>query len=154
MLNDTAKSIRLLKSINYDDSALFGLNLDIFKISLFMSVVQTRGLPEFGFDQSGVFADNLVFDFRLVSFVNLRVNKGEFGPAYLPDGELAAINFGPSVRSFSIKQSGASGMTDRIDNYRDMVPIYEVTLDFACGSIEFSFSNLRVRQFIPERIDD
>jgi hypothetical protein len=149
----TAESIRLFKSINWEDSALFGLAVDIFKVTLLMTVIQTGGLQEFGFDPEGIGGDDLAFDFSRIQFLSLNINKGEFGPPYLEDGDLSAINFGQSFRKFEIREAGASGMTDRYDVYREMVPIHEVTLDFGCGSMKFAFCDLKVRKFVPEDLD-
>lgn len=153
MLTDTPSSIRLLESINYVDSALFGLSVDIFKVSLFISVIQTAGLREFGFDQNGLYGDDLVFEFRRIQHLKLQISKGEFGPPYLEDGELSAIDLGPSFRTFGIRKVGTTHVTDRYSVYRDMVDIHEVTLDFGTGTVDFAFCDLRVKQFSPEELD-
>ena len=152
MLTDTEESIRLLKSINFVDSALFGLSIDIFKITLLVTVIQTAGLQEFGFDDEGACADDLAFDFSRIGFLNLNVRKGEFGPPYLATGELAALDFA-SFRSFDIRRAGLSGRTDRDGEYRDSVPIHELVVETGYGSIEFSFCDVRVRRFKPEQLD-
>ena len=153
MVTDTAESIRLFKSINFEDSELFGLSIDIFKVTLLIWVIQTGGLQEFGFDQDGIYGDHLAFEFTRIQSLNLKICKGEFGPPYLEDGDLSAITLGQSFRKFEIREAGASGSTDRYDVYREPVAIHEVTLDFAGGSINFGFCDLKVRKFIPENLD-
>lgn len=152
MPKETAESIKLLEAINYLDSGLFGLCIDIFKIRLLVSVVQTGGLEDFGFDPEGFLGDWLCFDFSGIKSLNLDLKRGEFGPPYLEDGQLAALDLS-DFGSFAMKKIGKSGSTSKLGCYRELVDIYEVDLVLHYGSIKFSFCDLTVSKFIPENLD-
>ena len=152
MRRETAESVKLLESINYADSGLFGLSIDVFKIRLLISVVQTGGLQEFGFDPEGVFGDWLCFEFSGIKSLNLDLKRGEFGPPYLEDGQLSASDLS-DFRSFTMKRIGKSGDTSKLGTYRELVDIHEVDIVLNYGSIKFSFCDLTVSDFTPENFD-
>src|SRR5687767_8154177 len=84
-----ANPLEVLDSINYIDSALFGLSIDLFKIRLFVSARESSKLIKFGFNEG--YAD-LCLEFRIVENLKLDINKSVFTPPYLEDGDLSAAD--------------------------------------------------------------
>ena len=147
----SAKPIDVLKAINFVDSALFGIEIDIFKIRLLVSVCESPDLMEFGF--SDPFGD-FCLDFRRIGLLELNIRKGEFGPPYLEDGDLSAICLADfNYEPVQIEKNGATGMTDRYGEYREARDRYEVRFTLTGGSLKFWFVDLDVSLFDPLDFD-
>lgn len=152
MIGDTAEAIRILKSINFIDSELFGLTVDKFKVRL---LVRTEVAPEIkscGFDPG---FDLVGFDFRLVENIKFSFHMANLGPAYLEDGELAAGGIAAfRFEPLDLRRAGSTCRTDRINHYRDTVDIYEIDLLLNYGFIKFQFSDLSIATYVPEDLAD
>lgn len=152
MVRKTEDCIEILKSINFEDSTLFGFSIDIFKIRMLISWIDPGVLEEFGFRQ----CSDLCFDFRHVDSLILSIHKGIFGPPYLEDGELSAIDlaaFGFAELDLQIVGRGPP-LSYSADGGQP-VNQYQVNFPFRSnGSIQFRFSELRVGTFIPESLDN
>jgi hypothetical protein len=72
-----ASALELLRSINYIDSALFGLSIDIFKLRLFLSARQSSGLAKLGFEEGGA---DLCLEFRIVENLEVHLSKSTYAP--------------------------------------------------------------------------
>lgn len=150
-IDDTASAVRILKSINFIDSDLFGLTVDLFKVRLLINTEVSPEIKSSGFDPG---FDLLGFDFRLVENLKFSFHMAYLGPAYLEDGDLsaggiAAFNFEP----LDMRRAGSTCRTDRINVYRDMVDVYEVDMLLNYGSIKFQFADLSVATYKPEDLD-
>lgn len=128
-----ARPLEVLDSINYIDSALFGLGIDIFKIRLLIAAVLSSGLRKFGFEDDHAY---LCFDFRLPESLNLNIKKGVFCPPYLEDGELAACNLLDfDFERIETKKVGSTGQTERINEYGERHDIHEMRMTFSGGGM-------------------
>lgn len=148
MVRTTAESVEILKSINYVDSALFGLHIDIFKVRLLVNCFWSPGLARLGLSQNA----DLYFDFRHVHSFLFSVHKGVLGPPYLDDGDLSAI----TLADFDIGELDVRHVGKFTPCGEDMqVDEYEVFFPFRRnGSLKFRFGDLRVGTFDPEKVDD
>lgn len=146
-----ADPIKLLRSINYIDSALFGLSIDLFKIRLFCTFRQSLGLLQLGFEEGGA---DVCLEFRLVENLKLEINKSVFAPPYLDDGDLSAANlldfdFGP----LDLKKVGSTGRTARPGEYGERRDIHEVRFTFRYAMLQFQFIELEISTFEPLDLD-
>jgi hypothetical protein len=150
MARSTAENIEILKSINFEDSNLFGLAIDIFKVRLLITCVESQ-LEPFGF---GANCD-LCFDFRHINSLILSIHKGLLGPPYLEDGELSAISFADfEISTLDLRWVGRGVPPSYNPKERTPLDEYEINLPFASnGSITFRFSDLRVDTFDAESLD-
>jgi hypothetical protein len=146
-----ADPVELLRSINYVDSALFGISIDIFKLRLFVTAQQSLGLARLGFDEGAAF---LCMEFRSISNLKMDIDKSVFGPPYLDDGNLSALdllNF--DFDDLDLRKVGATGLTDRSGEYREMRDVYEVRFTFRNAALRFRFADLEITTFEPETLD-
>ena len=150
-IDATAEAIRILKSINFIDSDLFGLTVDLFKVRLLINTEVSPEIKRSGFDPG---FDLVGFDFRLVENIKFDFHMAYLGPAYLEDGELSAGGIASfSFEPLDLRKVGSTCRTDRINVYRDMVDVYEVDMLLNYGSIKFRFSDLSVATYVPEDLD-
>ncbi|HEX8514281.1 MAG TPA: hypothetical protein VF688_14380 [Allosphingosinicella sp.] len=146
-----ANPFELLDSINYIDSALFGLSIDLFKIRLFCTFRQSLGLLKLGFEEGGA---DLCLEFRLIENLKLNMNKSVFGPPYLEDGDLAAGDlFDFDFEVLNLKKVGSTGLTDRLGEYTELRDIHEVHFSFRNASMQFQFVTLEISTFDPLDLD-
>lgn len=151
IIGDTATAIKILRGINFIDSELFGLTVDLFKVRLLVNTEVSPAIKALGLDPG---YDLVGFDFRLVENLKFDFHMAYLGPAYLEDGDLsaggiAAFSFDP----LDIRKAGSTCRTDRMNVYRDMVEVYEVDMLLNYGSISFRFSDLSVATYPPEDFD-
>lgn len=142
-----APPLDVLRSINYIDSALFGVHLDIFKVRLLISVRQSDALKHLGFADGG---GNLCADFRQIRNLDFRICKSTFPPPFLEDGELAAtdiLDF--NFDSIEIEKVGSTGETDRLGEYREMRDIHEVRFTSIEATLLFQFVTVTLSIFDP-----
>lgn len=150
MARSTAESIEILRSVNFEDSSLFGLHIDIFKVRLLIYCISSP-LEDYGFET----CCNLSFDFRHVSSFIFSMHKGIFGPPYLEDGDLSAIDIATfDIRGLDLRKVGrATPPSYRMDR-AEPVDEYEVSFPFHInGSLRFRFFGLSVDTFDPESLD-
>ena len=151
MALNTVESIELLESINYEDSSLLGLSVDIFKVRLLINAELSPNVERFGF---GPYAD-LCFDFRHINSLLFSIHKGVFGPPYLDDGDLSAIsfaNFGFGL--LDLRKVGKTHPLAYMLEDRELIDEYEVNIPFRMnGSVSFRFAELKVGTFVPESLD-
>ena len=151
MALNTVECIELLESINYEDSSLLGLNVDIFKVSLLISAELSPNVSRFGF---GPYAD-LRFDFRHINAFLFSIHKGVFGPPWLEDGDLSAISF--ANFNFGLLDLRKVGWTRPLSDMLgegELIDEYEVSIPFRMnGSVQFRFADLKVETFVPEDLD-
>lgn len=146
-----ANPFELLNSINYIDSALFGLSIDLFKIRLFCTFRQSLGLLKLGFEEGGA---DLCLEFRIIENLKVDMNKSVFGPPYLEDGDLAAGDlFDFDFETLDLKKVGSSGHTDRLGEYTELRDIHEVRFTFRNATLQFQFGNLEISTFDPLDLD-
>lgn len=146
-----ADPLELLKSLNYIDSALFGLSIDIFKIRLFVTAQQSMGLLKLGFEDG--YAD-LCLEFRIIRNLSLNMNKGVYAPPYLDDGDLSAVNLLDfDLERIELKKVGSTGDTERSGQYSELRDIHEVHFAFTSGTLQFQFVNLEISTFEPLDLD-
>jgi len=150
MARSTAENIEILKSINFEDSNLFGFAIDIFKVRLLITCIESP-LERFGFSTNC----DLCFDFRHINSLILSIHKGELGPPYLEDGELSAISFADfDIRELDLRLVGRGAPPSYSLEEREPLDEYEVHFPFRSnGSITFRFSDLRVDLFDSESLD-
>lgn len=147
----TSRAIRALRSINAIDSALFGFCIDIFKVRIFISTGLSSGLDGLGFNGDH---DELCFDFRQVSELNIDFAKGELGPPYLEDGSLAAIDLADlKGGEIPLSEAGSTSRTNKLNHYGEMRSIYEVTFHTRLGEIGFKFADAHVSRFAAHELD-
>lgn len=142
-----ASSLHVLRSVNYIDSSVLGMHIDIFKIRLLISVRQSYSLRDFGFEDG---CGYLSVNFRQIRNLELIFKKFSFSPPYLEDGELAAadlMNF--DFESLAIERVGSTGETDRFGEYGDLQDVFEVCFIFREGTLKFQFVNIDVSFFDP-----
>ena len=152
MDHQTERAIRALRSINAIDSALFGFCIDIFKVRIFISAGLSSGLESLGFDGNH---EDLCFDFRQVSELNVDFGTGELGPPYLEDGSLAAMDLADLVgEAIPLSEEGATRRTNRINRYREMRTVYQVVFPTRRGEIRFKFVDADVNKFAPDELDE
>ncbi len=93
-------------------------------------------------------------EFRFVKRLNIRLNLPGLGPAYLQDGDLAAIDIAYfRFENFDLRKVGATHQTDRLGvllDKGDMVDVYEVGMPLNYGEISFQFSDLRIATHIAQ----
>lgn len=143
--------IEVLSSINYIDSALFGLSIDLFKIRLFIDAQESSRLMSYGFDEGYA---HLCFEFRLIENLKVDLNRSLFAPPYLEDGDLSAADlFDFDFEILDIKKVGKTGRANRYDEYSEFRDIYEVRFTFRNGLLQFQFVNLEVFTFDPLDLD-
>lgn len=145
-----ADSLELLKSLNYIDSALFGLSIDIFKIRLFVTAQQSAGLLKLGFEDG--YAD-LCLEFRIVRNLTINLNKAVFAPPYLDDGDLSAVNLLKfDFARLELNKIGLTGDTARSGQYESR-DIHEISFVFTTGTLQFQFADLEISIFDPLDLD-
>jgi hypothetical protein len=145
-----ANPLELLNSINYIDSALFGLSIDIFKIRLFMTAQQSAGLLKLGFEDG--YAD-LCLEFRIIRNLTINLNKGMFAPPYLDDGDLSAVNLLHfDFSRLELKKIGYTGDTNRSGEYKRR-DLHEIRFVFTTGTLQFQFADLEISTFEPSDLD-
>jgi hypothetical protein len=153
-ISDTTEAIRILRSVNFIDSGLFGLTVDVFKLRLLLSTHPTPQMERFGYNPA---IHVLGFDFRSVENLKFDFHLAGLGPAYLEDGDLAAIDIAQfRFEPLELRKAGATHQTDKLGVLRDrgdMVDVYEVSMPLNYGLIEFQFSNLRVATHIAQDLD-
>lgn len=151
MTRSTAESIEILKAVNFIDSGLFGLSVDIFKVRLLICCRWSPGLARLGFSQNA----DLCFEFRLADSFLFSVHKGLFGPPYLEDGDLSAINLADfDIGELDLRHVGRT-IPPSYDEKAEWVDQYEVHFPFLSnGSLQFRFSTLSVDTFDPESVDN
>lgn len=147
-----ADPLKLLGSINYIDSALFGLSIDIFKIRLFVTAQQSAGLSRLGFEDG--YAD-LCLEFRIIRNLMININKTAFAPPYLDDGDLSAVNLLKfDFARLELKKVGSTGDSDRSGQYNRSRDVHEVSLAFTNGTLKFQFADLQISTFDPLDLDN
>lgn len=142
-----APPLDVLRSINYIDSALFGVHIDIFKVRLLISVRQSEAMKRLGFEDGN---GNLCADFRQMRNLDFRVRKSTFCPPFLEDGELAAtdiLDF--NFDSIAIKKVGSTGETDRLGEYLEMRDIHEIRFTSVEAKLQFQFVTVTLSIFEP-----
>jgi len=150
IINDTAKCVNIIRSINYLDSSLFGLGIDIFKVRIMVSSTLSSELIRFGFDER---FENICCDFSQIRNLELEIKKSVFGPPYLEDGQLAAIDLADfNFKTPKIRKTGSTSTTDRLDCYGTNRDIYEIQFTFDYGMIRFEFVELEISVFDPENL--
>ncbi len=77
IINDTAKCVNIIRSINYIDSSLFGLGIDIFKVRIMVSATLSSELKSFGFNER---FEGICCDFSQIRNLELEIKKSTFGP--------------------------------------------------------------------------
>lgn len=148
----TADSLKLLNSINYVDSSLFGLSVDPFKIRLFCTFRQSVGLLELGFEEGGA---HLCLEFRLTENLKIDLNKSNFTPPYLEDGDLAAVDLLDfDSTGLDLKKIGFASHTDRLGGYQERREHYEVRFTFVNATLQFLFVDLEISVFEPSDLDN
>lgn len=146
-----ANPFELLVSINYIDSALFGLSIDIFKIRLFVTAQQSAGLLKLGFEDG--YAD-LCIEFRLIRNLTVNMDKPIFAPPYLDDGDLSAVNlFNFDFERLDLRKVGSTGDTDRSGQYNELRDIHEVRFTSRNLTLQFQFVDLEISTFEPSDLD-
>lgn len=146
-----ANPLELLKSINYIDSALFGLSIDIFKIRLFVTAQQSSGILNLGFEEG--YAD-LCLEFRIIRNLTINMNKAVFAPPYLDDGDLSAVNLLDfDFERLELKKVGSTGDTDQSGQYNELRDIHELRLTFRNATMQFQFVDLEISTFEPLDLD-
>lgn len=151
LIKDTNQSVKLLESINFIDSSLFGFSVDIFKIQLLIDAELSSSLKDIGLNEN---FEELQFDFRLIRNLQLKLDKPIFGPPYDADGELMTLSLGNfTFESLNIIKEGITGTTQRDGVYSDGKPIYAVDIEFYYGRIKFQFSELEISLFDPRPLD-
>ena len=146
-----ANSLEVLDSINYIDSALFGLSIDLFKIRLFINARESSRLIQFGFNEGYA---HLCLEFRLIKNLKIDMNKSVFTPPYLEDGELAAAHlFDFDFEMLDLKKVGFTGETDRINEYKELRAMHEIRMTFRNASLQFQFVTLEISTFEPVDLD-
>lgn len=149
--HQTQRAIRALRSINAIDSALFGFCIDIFKVRIFISAGLSPGLESLGFNGDH---DDLRFDFRQVSELNVDFKRGQLGPPYLEDGSLAVVDLADlDSEAIPLSEAGATGQTNRLNHYREMRSIYQVAFSTHHGEIRFKFVDADLHRFVPSELD-
>lgn len=150
MARSTAEGIEILKSINFEDSSLFGVSVDIFKVRILITCVESP-LECFGY---GTHTD-LCFDFRHINQLVFSLHKGLFGPPYLADGDLSAISMADfDIRELELRKVGRGMPLSYSPEEQERVDEYHVNFPFRSnGAIAFRFSDLRVDTFDPESLD-
>lgn len=146
-----ADSLEVLHSINYIDSALFGLSIDLFKIRLFVSARESSRLVKFGFDDG--YAD-LCLEFRIVKDLELNMNKSIFTPPYVEDGDLSAadlLDFDFEI--LDLKKVGSTGQTDRMGEFRELRDLQQIKFTFGNAMLQFQFVELEISTFEPLSLD-
>lgn len=150
-LRDT-NALELLDSINYIDSALFGLSIDIFKIRLFCTFRDSLGLLNLGFENGGA---HLCLEFRLIENLKIDMSKSIFAPPYLEDGDLAAADlFDFDFGTLDLKKVGSTGLTNRLGEYTKPRDIHEVRFTFRNATVQFQFISLEISTFEPLELDN
>jgi hypothetical protein len=147
-----AKPLDVLSSINYSDSALFGLSIDIFKVRLLITAIQSSQLERFGFEEDHAY---LCCDFRKIENLKLDIRKPVFAPPYLEDGDLAAVDLADfDFECVDLRKVGATGLTDRYGGHGEMRDIHEIRLTFiGGGALQFQFASLEISVFDPIDFD-
>ena len=142
-----APPLDVLRSINYIDSALFGIHIDIFKVRLLISVCQSEALEDLGFEDGN---GDLCADFHQIRNLDFRISKSTFCPPFLEDGELAAtdiLDF--NFDSIEIRKVGSTGQTDRLGEYGEMRDIHVVRFTSVQAALQFQFVAVTLSVFEP-----
>lgn len=139
--------IDVLRSINYLDSSAFGIEINVFGITLLISARNSPNLMDFGFSEPH---GDIRAEFRQVRDLSINISKSNFCPPYLGNGELAAVDLLDfASHEIKIGRVGATGETDRLGEYRELRDIYEVQFVFPEAELNFKFVNLNLSTFDP-----
>lgn len=130
----------IFDSINFVDSSLFSLCLNIFNFRMVLDVLPLNDAIE---ERLGGKFELVSFEFRRISNFSLSFDRGVFPKPFLSDGSVAAseiANF--DFERIKLNPVGKTIHTDRTDTYCDPMDIYEIDFYFDCGKLSFRFVEL------------
>lgn len=151
---DQSKCLTLLREINFVDSELIGLEVDIYKLRLLIDVRLSSHLKAFGLNPVG---ENLCFDFRLLGGNGYCIEMKRLvphGPTHTCDGELLLNTLGRiDLADLEVVNRGMTTLTDRDGVEGAPRPIFEICLPYCHGKVTFQFTEMRVCTFREEDLD-